>query len=291
MNVIVNGVLLGLGYCLIAIGMSFILGVAKVFDLAYASYYLIAAYTVVMLVHIAGPYLSIWLIFLIGIFAAVAVALVTHYFLVLPLRKQPTSVLVSTIAVAMVVQEILIFQEGATPVYLPGFVKGATPVLGVWVVNTKLLVAAVTVTMMALIWLLLTKTRLGLAIRATAEQPEAMQLAGGNIRRIWLVSASLAAGLGGVASLLLGSIYPPHPYLWLDLLLIAFAVMALGGMGNIWACLPAGLILGISEAAFAVYVPSGGILKRSVGMIIIVLVLVIKPNGLFGVKGWEEQST
>jgi branched-chain amino acid transport system permease protein len=289
MNVIVNGVLLGLGYCLIAIGMSFILGVAKVFDLAYASYYLIAAYIVVMLVHIAGPYVSIWLIFLIGIFAAVAVALVTHYFLVLPLRKQPTSVLVSTIAVAMVVQEILIFQEGATPVYLPGFIKGATPILGVWVVNTKLLVAAVTVTMMALIWLLLTKTRLGLAIRATAEQPEAMQLAGGNIRRIWLVSASLAAGLGGVASLLLGSIYPPHPYLWLDLLLIAFAVMALGGMGNIWACLPAGLILGISEAAFAVYVPSGGILKRSVGMIIIVLVLVIKPNGLFGVKGWEEQ--
>jgi len=291
MNVIVNGVLLGLGYCLIAIGMSFILGVAKVFDLAYASYYLIAAYIVVMLVHIAGSYVSIWLIFLIGIFAAVAVALVTHYFLVLPLRKQPTSVLVSTIAVAMVVQEILIFQEGATPVYLPGFIKGATPILGVWVVNTKLLVAAVTVTMMALIWLLLTKTRLGLAIRATAEQPEAMQLVGGNIRRIWLVSASLAAGLGGVASLLLGSIYPPHPYLWLDLLLIAFAVMALGGMGNIWACLPAGLILGISEAAFAVYVPSGGILKRSVGMIIIVLVLVIRPNGLFGVKGWEEQST
>jgi len=291
MNVIVNGVLLGLGYCLIAIGMSFILGVAKVFDLAYASYYLIAAYIVVMLVHIAGSYVSIWLIFLIGIFAAVAVALVTHYFLVLPLRKQPTSVLVSTIAVAMVVQEILIFQEGATPVYLPGFIKGATPILGVWVVNTKLLVAAVTVTMMALIWLLLTKTRLGLAIRATAEQPEAMQLVGGNIRRIWLVSASLAAGLGGVASLLLGSIYPPHPYLWLDLLLIAFAVMALGGMGNIWACLPASLILGISEAAFAVYVPSGGILKRSVGMIIIVLVLVIRPNGLFGVKGWEEQST
>jgi branched-chain amino acid transport system permease protein len=291
MNVIVNGTLLGLGYCLIAVGMSFILGVAKVFDLVYASYYLIAAYIVVMLVHIIGPYISIWLIFLIGIVAAIAVALATHYFLVLPLRKQPTSVLVSTIAVAMVVQEILIFQEGATPVYLPGVIKGATPILGVWVVNTKLLVAAVTIMIMACLWLLLTRTRLGLAIRATAEQPEAMQLVGGNIRLIWLASASLAAGLGGVASLLLGSIYPPHPYLWLDLLLIAFAVMALGGMGNIWACLPAGLILGISEAAFAVYVPSGGILKRSVGMIIIVLVLVLRPNGLFGVKGWEEQST
>lgn len=291
MNVIVNGALLGLGYCLIAVGMSFILGVAKVFDLVYASYYLIAAYVVVALVPILGPLFPIWLVFVIGILAAVVVALATHYFLILPLRKEPTSVLVSTIAVAMVVQEVLIFKEGATPVYLPAVLKGATPILGIWVVNSKLLVAAVTIGIMALLWLFLTRTRLGLAIRATAEQPEAVQLAGGNIHLIWLASASVAAALGAIASLLLGSIYPPHPYLWLDLLLIAFAVMALGGMGNIWACLPAGLILGISEAAFAVYVPSGGIVKRSVGMIIIVLVLVLKPNGLFGVKGWEEQST
>lgn len=291
MNVIVNGTLLGLGYCLIAVGMSLILGVAKVFDMAYASYFLIAAYVVVALVPVLGPLVPIWMLLLIGILAAVVVALATHYFLILPLRKEPTSVLVSTIGIALVVQELLIFKEGAPPVYLPAVLKGATPIMGVWVVNEKLLVAAVTIGIMAFLWLFLTRTRLGLAIRATAEQPEAVHLAGGNILWIWLAAASLAAALAAIASLLLGSIYPPHPYLWLELLLIAFAVMVLGGMGNIWACLPAGLILGISEAAFAVYVPSGGIVKRSVGLIIILLVLVLKPNGLFGVKGWEEQST
>lgn len=291
MNVIVNGMLLGLGYCLMAVGMSLILGVAKVFDLVYASYYAIAAYMVVALIPVLVPAVPIWLVFVIAALTAVVVALATHYFLILPIRKEPTSVLVSTLAVALVVQELLIFKEGAAPVYMPAVLKGAMPIFGIWVVNAKLLVAAVTISVMALLWLFLTRTRLGLAIRATAEQPEAMQLAGGNVRLIWLVAASLAAVVAAIASLLLGSSYPPHPYMWLDLLVIAFAVMVLGGMGNIWACLPAGLILGLSEAAFTAYVPSGGIVKRSVGLIIILLVLVFKPTGLFGVKGWEEQPT
>jgi branched-chain amino acid transport system permease protein len=291
MNVIVNGMLLGSGYCLMAVGISLILGVAKVFDLVYASYYAIAAYLVVALIPVLVPAVPIWLVFVIAALAAVVVALATHYFLILPIRKEPTSVLVSTLAVALVVQELLIFKEGAAPVYMPTVLKGAMPIFGIWVVNAKLLVAAVTISVMALLWLFLTRTRLGLAIRATAEQPEAMQLAGGNVRLIWLMAASLAAVVAAIASLLLGSIYPPHPYMWLDLLVIAFAVMVLGGMGNIWACLPAGLILGISEAAFTAYVPSGGIVKRSVGLIIILLVLVFKPTGLFGVKGWEEQPT
>jgi branched-chain amino acid transport system permease protein len=76
----------------------------------------------------------------------------------------------------------------------------------------------------------------------------------------------------------------------LDLLIIALAVMVLGGLGNIWGCLPAALILGISEVAVAIYVPFGGIIKRTVGLIIILLILVLRPTGLFGVKGWEEES-
>lgn len=290
MNVLVNGTLLGLGYCLIAVGMSLILGVAKVFDIVYASYYMIAAYVVVALVPLLMPTVSLWGIFAVAVLAAMAVAVATHYLLILPIRKEPTAVMVSTLAVALVIQELLIFKEGGHPVYMPTMVKGVTQVFGVWVVNAKLLLAVVTLGMMGLLWLFLTRTRLGLAIRSAAEQPEAVLLAGGNIRLIWLSAAALAGLVGAVASLTLGSSYPPHPYMWLDLLVIAFAVMVLGGLGNMWACLPAGLILGISEAAFTTYVPYGNITKRSVGLIIILLVLVLRPTGLFGVKGWEEQS-
>jgi branched-chain amino acid transport system permease protein len=76
----------------------------------------------------------------------------------------------------------------------------------------------------------------------------------------------------------------------LDLLIIAFAVIVLGGLGNIWGCLPAGLILGVSEVAVAINVPFGGIIKRSVGLLIILLVMVFRPTGLLGVKGWEEEA-
>jgi branched-chain amino acid transport system permease protein len=290
MNVLVNGTLLGLGYCLIAVGMALILGVAKVFDLAYASYYMIAAYVVVGLMPVLMPTVPLWGIFAVAVLVAVALAVATHYLLILPIRKEPTAIMVSTLAVAIVIQELLIFKEGGHPVYMPSVVKGVTRVLGIYVVNTKLLLAVVTIGMMGFIYLFLTRTRLGLAIRSAAEQPEAVLLCGGNIRFIWLSAAALAGLVGGVASLTLGSIYPPHPYMWLDLLVIAFAVMVLGGLGNMWACLPAGLVLGLSEAAFTIYVPYGSIVKRSVGLIIILLVLVLRPTGLFGVKGWEEQS-
>jgi branched-subunit amino acid ABC-type transport system permease component len=115
-------------------------------------------------------------------------------------------------------------------------------------------------------------------------------LAGGNIRTVCLTAAILAAMVAGIGGVLLGPIYPPHPYAWLDLLIIAFAVVVLGGLGNIWGCLPAGLILGISEVIVAVNIPYGGIIKRSVGLLIILLVLVFRPTGIMGVKGWEEEA-
>ncbi len=290
MNLLVNGVLLGLAYCLIGVGVALILGVAKVFDLAYASYFTIAAYVALILIALMGPAVSIWLVFLIGVGVAVAVALATHYFIIMPIRKQGTAVMVITLAVAMVIQELIIFKEGSEPVHLPSILKGATEIFGIWVPNQKLLVAGVSVAIMALLWIFFAKTRLGLAIRATAEQPEAMQLAGGNIRLVCLAAAGLAAVVAGVGGLLLAPLYPPHPYAWLDLLIIAFAVIVLGGLGNIWGCLPAGLILGISEVAVAINVPFGGIIKRSVGLLIILLVLVFRPTGLLGVRGWEEEA-
>lgn len=289
MNILINGILLGLGYCLIAMGMSLILGVAKVFDVAYASYYMVAVYVIAILVPIMVPNIPLLLIFIIGVMAAVALAEVIHYVVILPLRKQPTAILVSTLALAMVIQELLIFKEGSEPVVIPRVLQGATRILGIWVENGRLLVAGVTITLIVLLWLFFSRTRVGLAIRATAEQPEALQLVGGDIRHVWLTTVFLAALLAGIGGILLGSIYPPSPYVWLELLIVAFAVMVLGGLGNIWAVLPASLILGISEVAVAIYIPFGGIVKRSVGLVIILLVLVLRPTGLFGVKGWEEE--
>ena len=290
MDILVNGVLLGLGYCLIAVGMALILGVAKVFDLTYAIYYTIAPYSALVLIRTLGPITPVWLIFIVSVGASVVFALMTHSFLILPIQKQHVVVLVSTIAVCLVVQELLVFKAGSEPIHLPATLRGSANILGVWVTNQKLLVGGVTVCILVMLWVFLTKTRLGLAIRVTAEQPEAMKMAGGKTRMIYLFTAILASIVASIGGLLLSPIYPPHPYEWLDLLIIALAVMVLGGLGNIWGCLPAALILGISEVAVAIYVPFGGIIKRTVGLIIILLILVLRPTGLFGVKGWEEES-
>jgi branched-subunit amino acid ABC-type transport system permease component len=290
MNTLVNGALLGLAYSLIAVGMALILGVAKIFDLVYASYYTLAAYVAVMLIRWMGPNFPIWLSFIIAGTVAVAFSLATHKFLILPIRKQGTAVMVLTLAVAMVIQELLIFKEGSEPIYLPPMLKGAISILGVWVPSQKFLVAGISIGIMGSLWLFLSKTKLGLAIRVTAEQPEAMQLAGGNIQRICLSAALLGGMVAAIGGLFLAPIFPPHPYAWLDLLIIAFAVIVLGGLGNIWGCLPAGLILGISEVAVAINIPFGGIIKRSVGLLIIMLVLLFRPMGLLGVQGWEEEA-
>jgi branched-chain amino acid transport system permease protein len=290
MDILVNGVLLGLAYCLIGVGVALILGVAKVFDLVYASYFTLAAYAGLFLITGMGGTAPFWLIVLLGIAAAVGTAVAVHVFLVLPLRQQGTAVMVITLAVANVIQELLIFKEGSEPVHLPPILTGATEIFGVWVTDQKILMAAVSLAIMAFLWFFFARTRTGLAIRATAEQPEAVHLAGGNIRTVCLTAAILAAMVAGIGGVLLGPIYPPHPYAWLDLLIIAFAVVVLGGLGNIWGCLPAGLILGISEVIVAVNIPYGGIIKRSVGLLIILLVLVFRPTGIMGVKGWEEEA-
>ncbi len=290
MDILVNGILLGLAYCLIGVGVALILGVAKVFDLVYATYFTLAAYAGLFLISGMGGSASLVLIVLVGIAAAVAVAVGVHFFLVLPLRQQGTAVMVITLAVAMVFQELLIFKEGSEPVHLPSILDGATSIFGVIATNQKILVGAVSLATLALLWLFFARTRLGLAIRATAEQPEAVHLAGGNIRTICLAAAVLAAIVAGIGGILLAPIYPPHPYAWLDLLIICFAVVVLGGLGNIWGCLPAGLILGISEVMVAINIPFGGIIKRSVGLLIILLVLVFRPTGIMGVKGWEEEA-
>jgi branched-chain amino acid transport system permease protein len=290
MDIVVNGILLGLGYCLIGIGVALILGVAKVFDLVYASYYTMAAYAALFLISATGAGTPTWILLFIGVVTAAAIALAVHRFLLLPIRQQATAVMVVTLSVAMVIQELLIFKEGSEPVHLPSAVKGAMNIFGIWVTNQKVLVGAVTVIIMLLLWLFLSKTRMGLAIRATAEQSEALLLAGGNIRIVCLTAAGLAGIVAGLGGILLAPIYPPHPYAWLDLLIIAFAVIVLGGLGNIWGCLPAGLILGVSEVAVAINVPFGGIIKRSVGLLIILLVMVFRPTGLLGVKGWEEEA-
>ncbi|MGA2463001.1 MAG: branched-chain amino acid ABC transporter permease [Thermodesulfobacteriota bacterium] len=289
MDIIVNGVLLGLGYCLITSGIALILGVAKIFDLVYSGYYLITAYLLFLLFY-SKLSLPLWLIFLIGVGVAIILALLNHKFLILPIRKKPTAVMVLTIAICMIIQELLIIVGGPEAIHVPAVLKGTSSLFGVLVTKQKLLVGGVTIGLIGLLWLFFSRTRLGLAIRATAEQPEAMQLAGGNIRRMCLWAAILSAILAAIGALLIGPIYPPHPYAWLDLLIIAFAVMVLGGLGNLWGCVPAALILGVSEVAFAVYVPYGGIIKRSVGLIIIFMVLVFRPIGLFGTKGWEEEE-
>jgi len=288
MNLLVNGILLGLGYCLISIGMALIVGVAKVLDLAYCIYYTIAVYVVFILLKTLPPVIPIWGLFMVGIGSAAVIALLVHYFLVLPTRKEPHAVLISTVAICMVVQELLIFKEGSEPVYFPMILKGATNLFGVWTTNQMILVAIITIATITSLWVLLNKTRLGLAIRATADQPEAVQLAGGNIKHIRLIAGALAGIVAGIGAVFLSPIYPPHPLMWLDTVIIAFAVIVLGGLGSIWGCIPAALILGISEVAIAIYLPYGGIVKRAVGLVIIFLVLLFRPTGLLGVKGWEE---
>lgn len=287
MDILVNGLLLGSGYCLIAIGMALILGVAKVFDLVYAEYYTIPVYIFSTFLF-SWALFPIWIVFSIAIIGAIILALLNYEFFVLPIRKNPTAVMILSLSLCMVIQELLIFKEGSEPIYMPAMINGASNLFGVLVTNQKILVGAVAFTIILFLWLFFSKTRLGLAIRAAAEQPEAMLLVGGNIRRIFLLAAILSAIVAAISGLLIAPIYPLHPYAWLDVLIIAFAVMVLGGLGNLWGCVPAALILGISEVAFAIYVPYGGIIKRSIGLIIIFIILIFRPTGLFGIKGWEE---
>lgn len=282
---IVNGLIIGSIYSLIAIGLTLIFGVMEIANFAHGDYAMVGAYVAVFLLAWIPGWPG-WVGALIA--AAVTVALlgiITERLIFRPLLTRWTDIdiIMVSIGLFILLENLAQLFFGATPRMLEDPFGGTTVSLGV--VSTSLLrlvCFAFAGTAIGALQIFLNRSKLGVAIRATAQNRFAAQLMGIDINRVYRATFALGTAIAGLGGVLYGTLFAVHPLMGAMPTLKAFIVTILGGMGNIRGAIFGGLILGTAESLGGNYIAME--YKHAIGFFIIILVLLIRPSGLFGKK-------
>ena len=286
-DILVTGLVNGGVYALLAIGFSLIFGVARIVNIAHTAFYMLAAYCFYTLLTKTG--LGFLLSGVISVGAVTLFSVLCYRLVIEPVREHESAVLIATIALALVFQELMLFTFGGHFLGIPSTLEGSLRFLGVSIPYQRLLILVVAAAMLVLVWFLLYRTRLGLAIRATANDLEVANLMGMNVNRVAMATVAISVALASVAGVVVAPVYVVDPFMWLAPLVTMLAIVVLGGLGSLKGSLIGALIIGYVEAITVFALPAGAYLKGAVALLIMVIVLLARPEGLFGVAFEEER--
>jgi len=286
-NIIINGLINGSIYALLAMGFSLVFGVARIVNIAHTAFYMLASYFIYTGFHYLGmsPYATMPIsIVLVGV-----LGLLCYKIFINPIREHEAAVLIATIALAMVIQEALLIGFGGHYLGVPPLISGYATILGVKVTYQHLLALGVAVLALICVWWLLMKTRLGLALRATAQDREVANLMGMNEAMVAMVTMGISVMMAALAGAIVVPLFVLDPHMWMHPLIMMLAIVVLGGLGSIKGSFVGAYILAFAEVLVVFLLPMGAYLKGSVALSIMILVLLIRPEGLFGVVFEEER--
>jgi branched-chain amino acid transport system permease protein len=287
LDIIISGLISGSMYALLAIGFSLIFGVARIVNIAHTAFYMIAAYGIYfgtrkLGVHPVGSmFVSVILVVFLG--------LIVYKLFIDPIREHEAAVLIATIALAIAMQEIMLLIFTGSYLSVPALIKGYFNIFSVKVFYQQLLTFGVALSILVALWLLLLKTKLGLAIRSIADDREIANLMGMNESRVAMITMGISVGLAAFTGAVVVPLTILDPMMWMHPLIMMMAVVVLGGLGSIKGSFVGAYILGFAEALVVFLIPMGAFLKGSVALSIMILVLLIRPEGLFGIAFEEER--
>jgi branched-chain amino acid transport system permease protein len=274
-------------YALLAVGFSLIFGVARIVNIAHTAFYMLAAYCFYALLVKGG--LGFVAAAAISVVAVTLLSVICYRLVIEPVREHDAAVLIATIALALIFQELMLFTFGGHYLGIPSTLEGGVRLAGVSIPYQRLLILVVAAAMLAIVWFVLYRTRLGLAIRATANDLEVANLMGMNVRRIAMATVALSVALAAVAGVVVAPVFVVDPFMWLAPLVTMLAIVVLGGLGSMKGSLIGALVIGYVEAITVFALPAGAYLKGAVALAIMVAVLLVRPEGLFGVAFEEER--
>ena len=286
-DIIITGLISGGVYALLAIGFSLIFGVARIVNIAHTAFYMLASYGFYTLLVKLG--LNFVLAGVLAVAGVTALSLACYKLVIEPLREHEAAVLIATIALALIIQELMLFGFGGHFLGIPSTLDGALVVGGVSVAYQRLVIMVVAAVMLVATWAMLYRTRLGLAIRATANDLEVASLMGMNVHRIALATVAFSVLLAAIAGVVVAPVYVVDPFMWLGPLVTMLAIVVLGGLGSVKGSVIGAFIIGFVEAITVFALPAGAFLKGAVALSIMVLVLFVRPEGLYGVAFEEEE--
>ena len=275
---ILNGVLVGAFYTLLALGLSLIFSLGGVVNLAHGAFYAIGAYLAVeiqrRLGFVGALVIAPVLVAMIGM--AIETTLLRRLY-----NRDPILTLLFTFGLAIVVEQSIRLIWGATglPFAIPDFLRGEL-LLGDFIYSYyRLFVFALVVVAVGLVWLLLYRTQFGLVIRAGASDAEIVRTLGISLRPIQTGIFGLGVGLAGLAGVVAAPLAGVQPAMGIEILTAAFVIVVIGGLGSFWGVLLAGILVGVVRGATIYVWPPGAEASMYALMI---LVLLVRPRGFFG---------
>ena len=276
---LLNGLLLGATYSLLGIGLTLVFGLMNVVNFAHGEFYTFGAYAAFAALALASVHF--FLAIPLAIVAGALAGAVCERVLLRPLRGQSIdTVMLVMIGLWIAMQNAELLGWGGVAKSVPTPFPTQPVVLGaVSVAPLRIFVFVVSGLLILGAHLLLSRTKLGRAMRATFQDRETAALMGVSIERIHTVTFAFGAGLASAAGALLGPVFLLYPSMGDLASLKAFSVVILGGLGNFGGAALGGLVLGIAEELGAGYISSG--YRDAVGFLMIVAVLLLRPSGLF----------
>jgi branched-chain amino acid transport system permease protein len=285
---LINGLMLGASYSLVAIGYTLIFGVLNLLYFAHGEVFMVGAFAGLYLVVYGGA--NIYVAMLGAMIACGALGVIAVYVSVRPVPKdRPLAPLISTIGLTIVLQNLAVYVFGGQQVAFPETIRQQLYQLGpVTISSVQIFILVVAVTLMAALWLFIERTKMGRAILATAENHETAALLGVDVNRVVLVTFVIGSGIAGIAGVLDGVKNSGiSPFMGLGAAVKGLVVMLLGGLGNVVGAMVAGLLLGMIEILSAAYI---GTTERDLfSFLILILILLYRPTGLFGTRTADER--
>jgi branched-chain amino acid transport system permease protein len=294
-----NGLMLGVMYALIAVGFTLFFGVLDVIHFSHGDIFMLGAFAGLSVlaglhaVGIGGAAVALALAFLASILITGLVGVAAERVCVKPLaRSSPLMTLLATLSLGLVIREsvLIFYPRGADPKRFPQLLpQGGFELGGVAVRYENLAILAIGFGAMVAVDLIINRTRMGAAIRAVAQDPEAAQMMGVNLDRTVDATFFIGSGLAAVAGILSGLYYGEvHFIMGITGGVIGFSAAAIGGLGNVYGAIVGGLLFGMLQTTSAALIPRGSEFRDVVAFAVVMLFLIFRPSGILGEKSVER---
>ena len=281
---LLHGLVFGAALGLLALGLTVIFGLLGVMNFAHGELYMLGAYAGIAVIGVTH---SFWVALIAAPILVGVVGAVTEMTTLRPLyNREPLYGLILTFGLA------LVFREGARQIWggdmrriLPPF-TGSTPLLGMTYPNYRLFLLAASSAILLALWLFFTRTRAGIVVRAAVQDAEMLDGLGVDVRRVFTLTFAASGALAALAGLLLAPVFTVYPQMGVEMILLAFIVVILGGMGSLGGSVVAAFVIGITQSLFSLWMNPQRVAIAIFGIMIVVL--IVRPRGFAGREGVLE---
>ena len=282
LNFFILGSIQGSIYALLALGFSLVYGVGGILNQAHGAFYLITMYIFYWFYrNLAGFGLIVGMI--VGLVLITIIGGLVYILLIRPLKESHVSVVIVTFAFAFFIEQVVKVLVDSLYHDMPTLIDGYIDIFGVKVYYHYILIIICSLGLLTLVILLINKSKIGKSIRAVAQDSEAAELMGINVDRVLAYTLMISAFLAGVAAILYVPVDIVAPHIGWGILINSFSIVVLGGLGSLYGSILGAFIISYANSFtnFVLRLPE---LSALLPVIVIVVMLVIRPRGLFGKK-------